>query len=238
MGDTLYLSRAEVREFDRRAIEKLGLPGAVLMENAGAGAARHVLELLRSRVEPARSARVAIACGAGNNGGDGYVVARHLAIAGCEVELFSTCAANALRGDAALQRGIVERMGLAVRSLATAGELDAFSKTLARCDASVDALLGTGSVGPPRADLAAVIERLDAARGVPCIALDLPSGLDCDSGEAPGVCVHAALTVTFVAHKRGFANPRAAACLGRVEVVGIGVPLESNDPRPGRVAEA
>jgi len=233
MEPTSYLSRAEVREFDRRAIQEFGIPGAVLMENAGAGAARHVLALLG-----ARPARVAIACGSGNNGGDGYVVARHLAIAGCEVELFSTCAASALRGDAALQRGIVERMGLAVRALGTESELETFAHTLATCDASIDALLGTGAVGPPRADVAAVIERLNAARKAPCIALDLPSGLDCDTGEVPGSAVRAALTVTFVALKLGFRNPRAATYLGRVEVVGIGAPLASIARRPDRVGEA
>jgi NAD(P)H-hydrate epimerase len=237
MATTLYLSRAEVREFDRRAIEQLGIPGAVLMENAGAGAVSHVLALIGERVGAARPARILVACGAGNNGGDGYVVARHLAIGGHRVELFSTCAASALRGDAALQRAIVERMGLAVHALATQRELEDFATTLAGCDLSVDALLGTGAVGPPRADVAAVIERLDAAAGVPCIALDVPSGLDCDTGEAPGACIRAALTLTFVALKRGFAQPRAARYLGRVEVVGIGAPLELLR-RPPPVAEA
>lgn len=223
MGELVHLSRAEVREVDRRAIEELGIPGCVLMENAGAGAARHVLALLGPRERPAR---IAIACGPGNNGGDGYVVARHLAIAGCEVALFSTCAASALRGDAELERRIVDSLGLGVRSLATAGELDAFAIELDLAEVVVDALLGTGASGAPRAGVAAVIERINHRRRAACVALDLPSGLDCDSGETPGACVRADTTVTFVAPKKGFANPAAARWLGRVEVVGIGAPAE------------
>jgi NAD(P)H-hydrate epimerase len=223
-AELVHLSRAEVREVDRRAIEELGIPGCVLMENAGAGAARHVLAMLGAR-EHRKPARIAIACGPGNNGGDGYVVARHLAIAGCEVALFSTCEAGALRGDAALARKIVDALGLRVRTLTTAGELDEFAIELDLTDVVVDALLGTGAIGAPRPEIAAVIERINHRRGA-CVALDLPSGLDCDTGETARVCVRADLTVTFVAPKRGFSSQNAARWLGRVEVVGIGVPLE------------
>jgi NAD(P)H-hydrate epimerase len=171
-----------------------------------------------------RGARVAIVCGSGNNGGDGCVVARHLALAGCEVELFHTHAASELRGDAALARAMVERMRLPAFELRDQRDLARAAERWNAAAVLVDALLGTGSAGAPRERLAHVIDAFNAASAPLKVALDLPSGLDCDTGEAPGACVRADMTVTFVAEKLGFANPRAAPLLGRVVVAGIGAP--------------
>ncbi len=209
------LTRDQVREVDRRAIEELGIPGAVLMENAGAGAARSIL----ARV-PA-GARVAVLCGPGNNGGDGYVVARHLTNAGCAVELFSTATRESLGGDAALNRGICERLGLEVTEIVTGHQLARERRRWERADALVDGLLGTGFRGQVRARAAEVIAAANHCSGPLKVALDVPSGLDCDTGASSNATFRAALTITFVAPKLGFA--RAAEWTGEVEVVGIGV---------------
>jgi len=216
------LTRQELRELDRLAIEKYGVPGVVLMENAGANAAR----LLESSGIPGP---VVIACGRGNNGGDGFVIARHLDAAGHRVRLLLAAAPEAYAGDAAINLRIVERSGVSIICLANADE-EAWRRELAGAAWIVDALLGTGAVGPPRGAIAIAITAINdlrAAAGeapVRVLAVDLPSGLDADTGEAAGACVRADLTATFVAEKAGFANPAAAAFTGTVHVVGIGAP--------------
>lgn len=213
------LTRAEVREVDRRAIEEFGVPGIVLMENAGRNAAM----LLHER---APAARLAIVCGKGNNAGDGFVIARHLANLGHDVRLLLACDPSEYRGDAAVNWRVVETMRLPVTVLATASR-EEWERALAGADWIVDALLGTGATGAPRAAIATAIEAVNAVAardhsGV--FAVDLPSGLDCDTGEAPGACIRANLTATFVAPKVGFGRPEAARWLGEVHVLDIGAP--------------
>jgi len=183
------------------------------MENAGRAASEHILARLAGSGGP-----VAILCGGGNNGGDGYVVARHLSIAGVRVELFSTVPAGKLRGDARLNREIVDRMGLSVSGDA---------RSLGDAALYVDALFGTGFAGEVRPDLVRWIEALNLASersAAPVVALDLPSGLDCDLGTPANACVRADLTVTFVARKAGMALPESEAWTGEVVVAGIGAP--------------
>jgi NAD(P)H-hydrate epimerase len=213
------LSRAESRAVDARAIEGYGLPGIVLMENAGAGAARLLHALAGG------AGRVTVVCGRGNNGGDGFVVARHLENLGHAVRVLLACEPQAFRGDAAVNHAVVARSGLAVTGLAGASA-GAWEGELASAGWIVDALLGTGASGPPRGAVALAIDAINAtaARGARVLALDLPSGLDCDSGGAPGACVRATHTATFVAPKAGFAAPGAAAFTGAVHVIDIGVP--------------
>lgn len=213
------LTRAEVREVDRRAIEEFGLPGIVLMENAGRNAAM----LLHDR---APTARVVIACGKGNNAGDGFVIARHLVNLGHDVRLLLACEPAEYRGDAAINWGVVEKMGIPARVLATASQ-EEWERALGGADWLVDALLGTGASGPPRGAIATAIEAINAvaSRGSSGVfAIDLPSGLDCDTGGSPGACVRATLTGTFVARKVGFDKPAAQPLLGEVQVVEIGAP--------------
>ena len=216
------LTRQELRELDRLAIEKYGVPGVVLMENAGANAAR----LLESSGIPGP---VVIACGRGNNGGDGFVIARHLEAAGRQVRVLLAAAPDAYVGDAAINLRIVERSGLSPICLAEADE-EAWRRELAGAAWVVDALLGTGAVGSPRAAVAVAITAINEVRAATgdfaarVLAVDLPSGLDADTGEAAGQCVRADLTATFVAEKAGFANPAAPAFTGTVHVLGIGAP--------------
>jgi NAD(P)H-hydrate epimerase len=212
------LTRAEVREIDRRAIEEFGLPGIVLMENAGRGAA----ELLHGL---APQSAVAIVCGRGNNAGDGFVIARHLENLGHEVRLFLACDPAECRGDAAIAWHVAEQAGIPATRLAAASR-EEWGRALAGVGWIVDALLGTGATGAPRGAIATAIEAVNDAgrRGAKVFAVDLPSGLDCDTGTAAGACVRADVTATFVARKAGFDVPGTAAAIGAVHVLGIGVP--------------
>ena len=215
------LTRAEVRDVDRRAIEEFGLPGIVLMENAG----RNAATLLHERVP---LANVAIACGKGNNAGDGFVMARHLTNLGHHVRLLLACDPAEYRGDAAINWGVVEKAGIVATVLATTSR-EEWERALAGADWIVDALLGTGATGAPRGAIATAIEAVNAVAArehAGVFGVDLPSGLDCDTGLAPGVCVRANVTGTFVARKVGFDQPAAAQWLGEVHVLDIGVPSQ------------
>lgn len=212
------LSRAEVRSLDARAADELGLPTLVLMENAGRGAA----DWLRARLTP--DARVVIVCGPGNNGGDGGVVARHLDGWGFDVRVLWFARADRLSADAATQHAILDRSGIV--QMMIDGSIDAtrLDALFAGADWLVDALLGTGLTRPAEGALAEVIAALNRS-GRPILALDLPSGLDADTGRPLGVAVRATATVSFVAPKLGFDWPGGAATFtGDVHVVDLGLP--------------
>jgi NAD(P)H-hydrate epimerase len=218
------LTRAQVREVDRLAIEDFGLPGIVLMENAGAGVARllHTLGI---------DGPVAIACGRGNNGGDGFVIARHLELLGHDVRLLLAAPLAAYAGDAAVNAEVARRAGLRIVDLAAA-EAGDWRQAFHGAAWIVDALLGTGATGAPRGAVATAIAAINDVRGeVPgegrgarVLAVDIPSGMDCDTGDRPGACVRADATATFVAPKPGFAAAGAQAFTGAVHVLGIGAP--------------
>ncbi len=210
------LSRDEVRNVDRRAIEEFGIPGIILMENAGRGAA----ELLMRR---GVDSTVVICCGKGNNGGDGFVIARHLDQAGIDVEIWLYADASKLSGDALTNYEIAKRSRLTIHESPAPSSTDEFAKSLATADWVVDALLGTGIQGEVKGDICSVIEAINAA-GKKVLAVDLPSGLDANTGHPLGVCVKADCTATFVARKLGFDNPESTPWTGDVEVVDIGLP--------------
>jgi NAD(P)H-hydrate epimerase len=211
----MLLRREEVRAIDRRAIEEFGVPGVVLMENAGRGAAEVLLSL-------GVSGPVTIYCGKGNNGGDGFVIARHLDNRGVEVRVLLFARPEELTGDAAINFHIIKQSGLSFR--ADLGEDEsALNEELSRSAWIVDALFGTGLTGAVRPPFDRVIAAINAS-GRPVLAVDIPSGLDCDTGQTMGATVRAQHTVTFVAMKKGFAEPAAKEWLGQVHVVDIGAP--------------
>lgn len=211
------LTRAQVREVDRRAMEEFGIPGIVLMENAGRGAA----EIIRMRL-PA-GGRVAIVCGRGNNGGDGFVIARHLTLGGFAVQVFVACDPSILTGDAATNCEIARRMVIPMVRIDSPGAIAVSLDALRSADVVVDALLGTGFSGDVRSPLDDVIAAINTV-GRLIIAIDVPSGLDCDTGLPSNATVRATETITFVARKIGFDAPGAAAYMGEVHIVGIGAP--------------
>lgn len=199
---------AQVRALDRRAIEALGIPGYELMRRAAAAA----FASLRRRWPEAR--RVAVYCGPGNNGGDGFLLALLAHEAGLAAEVWAL--AKDAHGDAAQARAACEQGGVPVRRWEG-------SSALPPADVHVDALYGTGLNRAPPPTVAALIERLDAC-GASILSLDVPSGLDADTGHCPGAAIRASLTVTFIASKRGLHTGQAAAHTGRIELATLGLP--------------
>jgi NAD(P)H-hydrate epimerase len=210
------LSRDEVRDIDRRAIDEFGLPGVVLMENAGRGTAELLVTL-------GVGGTVVVCAGKGNNGGDGFVIARHLENRGYSVKVLLFCNPKNLTGDAAIHFRVIEAAGTPLRILGGAPLPDDWAAELATDGWIVDALLGTGARGEVREPLVGVIREIckSPAR---VLAVDLPSGMDCDTGRPLGVCVRADHTATLVARKKGFDEPAASEWTGVVHVVDIGVP--------------
>jgi NAD(P)H-hydrate epimerase len=210
------LTRAQVREVDRIAIEEYHIPGIVLMENA----ARGVVDAAMEMMDPAK-AGVVIVCGGGNNGGDGYAVARHLHNRGVHVEVIDA-AARDLKGDALINSRITDAMGIQRTVWQDAEDLI----NPHAMDFVIDALFGTGLTRPPEGELTILIDLMNEC-GLPVLAVDLPSGVDCDTGEPLGnACVRATRTVTFVAEKAGFAHPAARQYTGTITVADIGCPRE------------
>ncbi|HLJ92270.1 MAG TPA: NAD(P)H-hydrate epimerase [Gemmataceae bacterium] len=218
----MLLSREQVRELDRRAIEDYGLPGVVLMENAGRGCAE-LLHFLGVR------GPVLVCCGKGNNGGDGFVLARHLDNAQIPVRVLLFATAQDLTGDAAIHYRVIAKSGLPMRSLGRGPwDIQALGQELAGAEWVVDALFGTGLSGPPRAPFDQVIAAINRS-SARILAIDIPSGLDCDTGQPLGAAVRAERTATFVGLKKGFTNPAAQEWLGKVHVVEIGIPRDLID---------
>lgn len=215
------LNRSQSRRLDRLAIERYGLPGIVLMENAGRG----VTDVL---VELQIDGPVVICCGRGNNAGDGLVIARHLDLRGHDPRVLIWADPTELTGDAATNYRILDKTRVRIERFSPASDLDRLERELATAAWVVDALLGTGARGNPRPPLDAVIERLNAAE---CgkLAVDVPSGLDCDTGLPGRPTFRAEHTCTFVAPKTGFLAPGAAAYLGKLRVLDIGAPRELLD---------
>lgn len=200
---------AQVRQLDRIAIEEAGIPGAVLMERAG----RSAFAYLRARWPAAR--RVAVLCGAGNNGGDGYVVARLARVAGLAATVYAVGAPERLKGDARAQYEAAHAAGVPVTAFA--------GQPLEGYDLLVDALLGTGLSGAVAGVWGEAIGALNGV-DVPVLAVDIPSGLAADSGRVLGVAVRCAVTVTFIGLKQGLFTGAGPAYSGEVLFDDLGVP--------------
>jgi NAD(P)H-hydrate epimerase len=221
------LTADAMRELDRRTIEEIGLPGAVLMENAGRGAA----EAIQSRFSECFPGPVLILCGRGNNGGDGFVIARHLRDAGWDVHTLLVAARAAVGGDAALMLGVYERSGGSVREIPDAAALADALNGVVGYRLCVDALLGTGIARAPEGLVAKAIAWLNE-QTMPVVAVDLPSGVDAASGKVPGAAVRADLTVTFAFPKVGLVSYPGAGHAGDVLTVQIGIPRSMVDVAP------
>ena len=216
------LTCQQIRELDVLAIEHVGIPGLALMENAGRGTAEFIYDSL---IDP-KHASVLILCGAGNNGGDGFVVARHLHNAGVNATVALAVPPDRPTGDAAVNLRVVERMNIPLLHAFEAEGLAQVRAAAEQADVIVDALLGTGSRGAPRGTMGELVEIANAVPRARRIAIDIPSGLDGDTGESHEPCFRADATVTMVAAKAGFVAPQARPFVGRVVVVDIGVPRE------------
>jgi NAD(P)H-hydrate epimerase len=215
------MSRDEVRAFDSWAINTLGVPGVVLMENAG----RSCAELIKEKLAGVVSPKVCIFCGTGNNGGDGYVIARHLLNSGFEVVVVVCGDRSRIKGDAKTNLDILEGLGQPIEQLELgggdiAGQVESFASG---ADMLVDGLFGTGLKGQLSSEYKELIESMNG-QNCSILAVDIPSGLDCDTGEPLGAAVRASYTVTFVAVKKGFVcGESAGAYTGEIFVAPIGV---------------
>ncbi len=215
------LTRDEVRELDRRAVEGFGVPGAVLMENAGRGCAEVLV-----RLDPG-GAPALILCGPGNNGGDGFVIARHLDNRGRPVSVHVFAGRGRHATDADANFDVLYASGIEFTQYRPdhfgPPHRDLFLRRLGAAGWVVDALFGTGLTRPLGAPFDWLVGAVNGS-GKPVLAVDLPSGLDCDTGAPLGPTVRAAHTATFVAHKRGFLNPASKQWTGDVHVVDVGAP--------------
>lgn len=215
---TITLTRQQVRRIDELAVQRYRIPGIVLMENAAIGVAR----VARSILDGMGLRTASILCGGGNNGGDGLALARHLHNSGYE-PLIGLCSdPGKYQGDALANWRIVEAMKLPTFA-ATADTLARQARTLI-----VDAIFGTGLTSEPRPPFADLCQAVRQS-GCVVLAVDLPSGLDCDTGLPLGECISAHFTVTLVAMKAGFANPGSRQFTGSVSVADIGAPPELID---------
>ncbi len=295
------LTRAQMRAFDRYAIEDCHVPGIVLMENAGRGAADVISAMIEARratrdryqhaapglppgaeapdvgvehpstppppsAAPSRravadahaarvrafpvrhvkgpgqpatyplDARVVVVCGAGLNGGDGFVVARHLLARGAAVEVFLAGSSEKVTGESRINHDAYIDLGGEFTELPEGASLEALDASLARADLVVDAIFGTGLARPIQGHLADVIAAVNRG-GARCVALDIPSGLDADSGAPLGICVQADETVTFGHLKIGLLTPEGARLAGTIHVVDLGVPESPILAQVGHVAE-
>lgn len=206
-------SSKQIRRVDEVAINEWGIPGTLLMENAGRGVADVMCE---AGIE----GKVIVACAKGNNGGDGFVLARQLHLRGFDVEILMCCDPADIQGDAKVMFDIVSRCDIPMKAAATG---DALLAQLQSADWLVDALLGTGTVGAPRPPLDEIIQAMNATMAMR-LAVDVPSGLDCDTGVAAQTTFRANVTCTFVALKNGFLVEQARPYLGEVHCLDIGLP--------------
>ena len=219
--ECLVMSREKVRAFDSWAINTLGIPGVVLMENAG----RSCAELIKEKLAGVAKPKVCIFCGTGNNSGDGDVIARHLLNSGFGVTIVVCGDRNKIKGDAKINLDILERLGQPIEQLNLRvedipGQTEAFT---ADADMLVDAIFGTGLKGQLNNEYKKLIESINS-QNCTILAVDVPSGLDCDTGKPLGAAIKANYTVTFAAVKKGFVSSSTAAqYTGQLFIASIGV---------------
>ena len=210
-----------MREADRFTIEDIGIPSLVLMENAG----RQVVAAIEAAYEEQLAGRVAVLCGRGNNGGDGFVVARTLLQRGVDTSVFVIGSLGDIRGDARTNLDILGRLGVTVVEVADEQSWELHFSEISQCTLIVDAILGTGLRSPVSGMLETVIADVNAS-DIPIVAVDLPSGLSADTPHLIGDCISAAMTVTLAAPKLPLVLPPAEAHAGDVVIADIGIPYE------------
>jgi len=218
---------AEMREIDRMAIQELGIAGVVLMENAARGASRFFLDHFR----PGPDSRILILCGRGNNGGDGYVMARYLLQAGLKVKVVVLSSRDKIQGDALINLKIIQQLGIEIFEITDKEAWDQLKPRLMDCDYIIDGILGTGLNAPVRGFYGQVISDINRS-GHPVTAIDIPSGLNADTGQIMGEAVQANLTVTFGFLKPGQLLFPGAEQVGRLVRVDIGIPDPVSDRIP------
>jgi len=213
------VSASEMRKIDGLAIDELGIPGTVLMENAARGATRVFLK----HFNPSPGSLIVILCGRGNNGGDGYVIAKYLHERGMCVSVAVFCDMSAVSGDALINLEILKRMNIEITEITDDEQWISFSDTIQKVDFMIDGLFGTGLNSPVRGRFKKAIDYANAS-AKPIMAVDIPSGLNADNGQVMGTAIKADLTVTFGFPKPGMFVFPGADLVGRIALIDIGIP--------------
>ena len=226
------LTAAQMREADRFTIEEIGIPSLVLMENAG----RQVVAAMEAAYEEQLAGRVAVLCGRGNNGGDGFVVARTLLQRGIDTAVFVIGALSDVRGDARTNLDILGRLGVTVVEIGDEQTWELHFSEISQCTLIVDAIFGTGLKSPVSGMLETVIADVNAS-DIPIVAVDIPSGLSADTPHLIGDCINASMTVTLAAPKVPLILPPAEAYAGDVVIADIGIPYEVIEGLEGKHVE-
>jgi NAD(P)H-hydrate epimerase len=215
------LTAAQMREADRFTIEDIGIPSLVLMENAG----RQVVAAIEAAYEQRLAGRVGVLCGRGNNGGDGFVVARTLLQRGIDAAVFVVGALNDVRGDARTNLDILGRLGVTVVEIADEQSWELHFSEISQCTLLVDAIFGTGLKAPVSGMLETVVADVNAS-DIPIVSIDVPSGMSSDTPHLLGDCIDASMTVTLAAPKVPLVLPPAESRAGDVVIADIGIPYE------------
>ena len=226
------LNTQQMREADRRTISDIGIPSIVLMENAG----RQAVAAMEAAYEDLSSRRVGVLCGRGNNGGDGFVIARTLVQRGVETSVFLLGSVSEVRGDARTNMEILGRIGLTVVEITTGQDWELHFSEISECDLLVDAIVGTGFQGRLHGMLETVVADVNDL-GVPVIAIDLPTGVSADSHEVEAGAIEASMTVTLAAPKIPLVFPPADSYAGDLVIADIGIPLPLIDEVEGPYLE-
>jgi hydroxyethylthiazole kinase-like uncharacterized protein yjeF len=204
-----------MRKIDSCAINEIGIPGIVLMENAS----REVLNYLLERFDD----HFCIICSKGNNGGDGFSLARQLFVIGKRVEVFLVGGDKGMTSDCRTNYEAAKGTGIEIENIGREEDIAKLTRAMDRCNLTVDAIFGTGLARDVEGIYGSCIDAVNA-HPVPVVSIDVPSGLDSDTGRVAGKCIKADATVTFELYKRGFINYRARKYTGEVSVVKIGIP--------------
>ncbi len=213
----MFISSCEAKELDLKAQEEFGMPVLLLMENAGRAVAEEAIKTLKG------SGKVAALCGKGNNGGDGLAACRHLLTRGIKPEIFLAGKACEVYNEAKVNLDILKKLKQEIFEI-DEGNLDFVKKRVLRADFIIDALLGVGLQGQVRGIYHGLINMINFSNAY-VLSVDIPSGLDANTGEVLGCCVKANKTVTFVAKKLGMAAGKGAKYCGRIVVKDLGLPL-------------
>jgi len=226
------LTAAQMREADRYTIEEIGIPSLVLMENAG----RQVVAAIEAGYEERLDGRVAVLSGRGNNGGDGFVVARTLLQRGVDCAVFVIGVVADVRGDARINLDILGRLGVTVVEINDEQTWELHFSEISQCTLIVDAIFGTGLNSAVSGMLETVVADVNAS-GIPIVSIDLPSGLSADTPHLVGDCIHASMTVTLAAPKLPLILPPGEAHAGDVVIADIGIPADVIDELEGQQIE-
>jgi len=226
------LNTQQMREADRRTIDEIGIPAIVLMENAG----RQAVAAMEAAFDDLATSHVGVLCGRGNNGGDGFVIARTLVQRGVETSVFLLGSVADVRGDARTNLEVLGRIGLTVVEITNAQEWELHFSEISRCELLVDAILGTGFHGQLSGLLETVVADVNGL-GVPVVAIDLPTGVSADTAEVEGEAIEASMTVTLAAPKISLILPPADSHSGDLVIADIGIPLPLLDEVEGPYLE-